>query len=547
MTARVCDVIVVGSGASGVHAAIPLVEAGLQVTMLDVGNEDLAYEQLIPAAPFHEVRQSDIHQHRYFLGDRLEGITLGGVGAGPQIVPPRAFVLQDSDRFGPKRAEHFEPLESFALGGLARAWGAVAFPFNDAELSRCGLPVESLRRHYEAVARRIGVSGADDDLSVLRGPLPGLQTPLPLDHNAAAVLARYAVMRDWSRREGLYLGRSLLAALSSPLGRREANPCFDMDFWTNHGQSVYRPNVTLDELCTHANFAYRSRLLVSSFSESADGMVNVTAHNVDARDRLTLVARSLVVAAGSLGTTRIVLRSLGAYDRRVPFVCNAHSYMPCLHLRALGLDHASRCHSLAQLTLIHDPTMSGEHLVQAQMYSYRSLQLFRLFKQTPLPHREGLRILRALAPHLVIWVVQHEDLPTARKSCVLRHGASPTDDVLEIEYADSADELTARRRAETMIARCVRRLGCWPLQRLQAVHGSSVHYGGQFPMTQEDRPLTTEPSGLLRGTRAVYLADGATLGYLPAKGPTLTLMANAQRVGEGLRNRLGSAITASGW
>ena len=71
------DVIVVGSGASGVHAAYPLVAAGRTVTMLDVGREDDVYDRLIPEATFAEIRRTDRQQHRYFLGDRFEGVPLG--------------------------------------------------------------------------------------------------------------------------------------------------------------------------------------------------------------------------------------------------------------------------------------------------------------------------------------------------------------------------------------------------------------------------------------------------------------------------------------
>jgi hypothetical protein len=538
MTERL-DAIVVGSGASGVHAAFPLVEAGLHVVMLDVGHEDLAYERLIPPAPFVDIRKSDANQHRYFLGDRLEGVSIDAADAGPQITPPRAYVVKDSQRLGPKRARNFEPLESFALGGLARAWGAVAFPFQNVELSRCGLPTAEFPEHYEIVARRIGISGrSDDDLCSMRGPLAALQSPLRLDHNAAAILDRYAVVRKRSLQEGLYLGQSLLAALSEAFGERRPNSYSDMDFWSNHGQSVYRPNITLGELRARPNFVYRSGFLVSGFSEIGDKVVSVTGNILENNVQETLTARSLVLAAGSLGTTRLVLRSLGMYDHPVPFACNPHTYMPCLHYRGLALSHADRCHSLAQLTMIYDPTMDGEHLVQAQMYSYRSLHVFRLLKEAPLPYREGLRIMRALAPHFVIWVIQHEDVPTPRKYCVLRRGRAPADETLEIEYGDSAEEFARREQHEKRIAGFVRRLGCLPLKRVHATHGSSVHYAGQFPMTSEDLPLTTEPSGRLRGTSAVYLADGAAFAYLPAKGPTLTLMANANRIGVKVRERL---------
>ena len=57
-------------------------------------------------------------------------------------------------------------------------------------------------------------------------------------------------------------------------------------------------------------------------------------------------------------------------------------------------------------------------------------------------------------------------------------------------------------------------------------------------MTTEDKPLTTEPSGRLRGLRVVYIADGAAFAYLPAKGPTFTLMANAHRIGVGIGESL---------
>ena len=76
------SVIVVGSGASGVNAAAALVEAGVRVTLIDFGNEDRTYAPLIPEGTFEEIRRTDPNQHRYFLGDEFEGITLGAVRVG---------------------------------------------------------------------------------------------------------------------------------------------------------------------------------------------------------------------------------------------------------------------------------------------------------------------------------------------------------------------------------------------------------------------------------------------------------------------------------
>ena len=93
-------------------------------------------------------------------------------------------------------------------------------------------------------------------------------------------------------------------------------------------------------------------------------------------------------------------------------------------------------------------------------------------------------------------------------------------------------------RHGTRRTRAGRRPGCLPRRRVFPGHGSSLHDAGQFPATEEERPLTTTPSGRLRGTRSVYLADGSVLAYLPAKGLTFTLMANADRIGSGIARGL---------
>lgn len=528
-----CDVLVVGSGPSGVNAAVPLVAAGLRVTLLDVGRRDEIYGALVPDAPFAELRRTDAAQHRYFLGDRFEGLSFENQsrGATPQLGPPRQHVVESADLL-PTQAPGFAAVQSLARGGLGATWGAACFPFLDEELTACGFDPAGMRPHYEAVARRVGISGdRDDDLSPWRGALEALLEPLDVDPNAEALLARYAPRRAAFAAAGVRVGRTLLAALSRPLGGRRANAYHDMDFWSNAGDSVYRPEATLRELERAANFSYRAGQLVQRFEEPRAGGVRVYARSLGEGRERCFDARSLVLAAGALGTTRLVLRSLGRYGVPVPLACNHHGYVPCLRLRGIGRPARAHRHSLAQLTMIYDPTRDRRHLVQAQLYSYRSLMLYRLLNDSFLPFRESLRVLRALASSFVIFLAQHEDHPGPGKRCTLERQGGGEDDVLRIDYAVSEPETRAQRAHEKVMIRHLRRLGCVPLQSVPTVHGSSAHYGGQLPTTREDRPLTTEPGGRLRGTRAVYVADGAAFAYLPAKGPTCTLMANADRVG----------------
>ncbi len=67
--------------------------------------------------------------------------------------------------------------------------------------------------------------------------------------------------------------------------------------------------------------------------------------------------------------------------------------------------------------------------------------------------------------------------------------------------------------------------------------GASVHYAGSVPMTREATAhapgvsceCATE-TGRVRRFENVWLADGSTFPFLPAKNLTFTLMANASRI-----------------
>lgn len=516
------DVIVVGSGPSGAQATQTLVEAGLRVRLLDVGFQPDTL--VVPERPFVELRKEDREQHAYLLGHDFSGVPQKRVGTAPQVMPTRRHVFRSVKAGTIVTDPDFVALESHALGGLGGAWGAVSFPLLDEELRRCGLPVGEMRTSYERVARRVGISGERDDLLSMRGPLDALLPAVGCDHNAEAAFARYRTNRAWFARNRIVVGRPLLAMLSQDLEGRRAHAGLDLDFWSNAGESVYRPELTIATLQRGPRFQYCPGWIVERFSEDASG-VSVHARRCDGDESRSFRAQKLVLAAGALGTARLALRSLGSPEQRLPLACNAHLYVPCLHVAGLGRPHAERCHSLAQLTMIHDPSGNPGELVQAQLYSYRSLLLFRLLPDVPLPQREALRILRAVAPSLAIWAVEHADEPGPGSSCRLL-----PDGRLAVEHRpDSATE-RRRRAVERTLMHGMRRLGLWPIRRVFSGAGSSLHYGGQLPASERDEPMTCDHAGRLRGTRGVHVVDGAALRYLPAKGPTFTLMANADRI-----------------
>jgi hypothetical protein len=531
------DVIVVGSGASATSVAYPIVEAGLEVVMLDVGNADSHYAPLVPSAPFHEIRRGAPDQHRYFLGDDFEGVPFGEVRVGAQLTPPRRFIQKDTDELTPLETSTFARFESLATGGLAAGWGAVSVEWDDRDLAGFPIKCRDLAPSYEAVSARVGISGARDDLLPYYGNPSSLQAPLALDSNGETILASYARKKEILNKSGVFLGRGRLAALSRDLGGRQGQRYYDMDFYADKDKSVFRPAFAVEDMKRFANFKYAAPYLVLRFRELPAGEgIEVEALHVASGRIETFKARRLAIAAGTMGTARIVLRSFGHHDTPVPIVSNPYTYVPCVNFRMLGKVGLDSRHSLTQVGIVYDPPGSGpsareEPLVHAQMYSYRSLLLFKLCKESFLPVRESLRVMRELLNSFVIIGIHHEDRPVPGKYCVLRRAPQGAPEPLEVHYALEREAVKRRNSSEKVLLRAIRKLGCWPIKRIDPGNGASIHYGGTVPMSLEERELTVTPSCLLRGTRSVYLADGSVFPYLPAKALTLSLMANADRVG----------------
>jgi choline dehydrogenase-like flavoprotein len=522
-----------------VNAAAPLVAAGRRVVLLDYGNRDRHYAAMIPHQPFTELRRSDAQQHRYFLGDRFEGIPFGPVRVGAQLTPPRMHILAEAAERQPVEADGFAASMSLALGGLGAGWSAGVFPFTDDELAAMSLTVDDLRPHYDAVAERIGVCGDHDDLEPFFPSSPSMMPALEVDTNAEVVLARYAGQREALNSAGFFLGKARLAGCTRRHRERGPHAYLDMCYWADLDRSIYRPRWTLEELQASDSFGYLDRRLVHAFSETASG-VRVHAVNGDTGAEEVHEARALVLAAGTLGTARIVLRSLDAYETRVPLLCNPYAYVPTLNLGMLNRPARDRRYSLAQLTAIVSSKSTGgtNRIVQAQLFSYRSLLTFKLMKETPLAYGSALRILRLLIPKFAILGIHHEDRPSPDKFCTLRRGTSGAPDRLEIGYRLREEESRMHEADERVLLRYFRRLGCLPLRTMRPGHGASLHYAGTFPILADGGPLTCDREGRLRATRAVYLADGSIFPWIPPKGLTFNLMANADRVGTLLARRL---------
>jgi hypothetical protein len=523
------DFIVVGSGPSGAMASQTLVESGANVAMVDVGITGKDYDVILPQGDFELIRKNDTNQYRYFLGTEFESIHWGEIKVGAQLTPARKHLISETNRLIPLVSTTFMPMESLAYGGLGSGWGLGCYVYSDAELRKVGLDVEVMKKSYQVVCDRIGVSAGDDDIrKQVVGSLKNLQSSLMMDNSIQKINNNYIRRRKILNRIGISWGNPSMAFLSQGMGDRNSTKYEDLDFYTDRDRAAYRPWFTVDALKRRSNFTYLPGHLAVEFTDS-ERTVSLVALNIKTGEKRTVHGRKLLLAASALGTARIVMRSQRI--EQLPILSNPYTYMPCVNIHMIGKALDRYKTSMAQAFMIYDPDGRDDDLVSLAFYTYRSLLVHKLVKETPLNFADGLKIMQVLQSAFVVAGIHHPDSFSEQKYLRLQTDKKTfTGDILFAHFELNHKEKEKIVTRERVIRDALPQLGCIPFKRMDPGFGSSIHYAGTVPFSKDERPGTTHPTGRLNGTRNVFVADGSGFNYLPAKGVTFTLMANAHAV-----------------
>ncbi|HEU4716886.1 MAG TPA: GMC oxidoreductase [Bacteroidia bacterium] len=530
------DFIVVGSGCTGVMAAQTLAERGEKVLVIDGGITDDHYASLLPEKNFSDLRRTDDSQERYFLGDNFESFPENELGTGAQLTPARQFLIRETEKYLPLVSENFSPVESLAEGGLGGGWGLGCCVFSPNELKKAGLPESEMAEAYQVVSDRIGISAANDDArKFTAAQLRDVQEAPPAGPSALSLLEKYASKKNRLNRNGFFLGRPALALLTKEKDGRQPLAFRDMDFYEDAGNAAWRPAVAIRQLRKKSNVRFESGWMATHFSET-DDCVSVHAMKIGTDEEKIFRCRRLILSPGVLGTARIVLRSMpGGGEKKLPLLCNPYTYVPCLVPSRLGKKMPEKDFGFAQLSLFHDADGTESDIAMASLYTYRSLLLFRLIRETPLNYRDGRIFMQHIAPALLIAGIHHPEIFRDTQHLFLEKSTSTlTGDQLHVNYRrGDADEEVKRREKKYVSA--LRSMGAWALKTVRPETGASIHYAGTLPFSAEEKAFTLHPDGKLHGTKNVYVADGSGFTFLPAKGLTLSLMANAHRVARGVK------------
>ena len=516
------DILIIGSGPSGVSAAFPLVEAGLRVLMLDQGRlGDDAEEQ--SAETYRSIREHDTEQWRRFVGEDFSSLKVRGNVSPKLKVPSHQYVFDGFQDAYDIETKNFEAIGSLAQGGLSNAWGAGAYVYDAEDLKDYPISHDDLLPSYQAVSERIGISGSsEDDLGSFYGGDVSLQAPVELDANMARLFARY---QSSTKPNSLKIGRARNAVLTQNLENRQACHYTNRCLWSCPVGSIYSAAYDLASLQKFENFTYRDKAFVQGFSEEGGG------YQVSFGDGSSIKAKKLILAAGTIGSTKLALDFLGHKDKAIPLSSNPAFAIAFLNWCQLGSEIQDQGFALGQLGFAVEHAASYSHGV---LFSASSIAVSELTKYMPFSYRGATTVARLMMPAMFF------------ANCFLdssfsqHHLSLSSNGGLEITgaYAEHTDGTVAELGQK--LAKSFRQLGAYALEKpVMSKPGADIHYCGTLPMT--DKPTTAPAAnseGLIFNTKGLYVVDGAALPRIPAKNPTLSIMANADRIARGITREM---------
>ena len=505
---------VVGSGPSGVACATALIQKGLRVTMLDVGNElekdkksDLEHVKKVYLS-----NQQINHPHKSILGKDLQkrvfnsDFTFRGVN--------KYIKFQSSDGV--------TCLSSFAKGGLSNAWGAGVEKFPENEFKDWPITYSELVTYYDHVYNLIKPATAhqSEHSSV------NLSSGFQLSRQARHLLSNLATNRKKLNSLGLDFGASTLATNFS-----DCAYCG----YCQHGcplDLIYSASHTLETLKKHNGFTYIKNIIVDRVRESGTE-VEIFTKNTKSLELKVYKATRIYIACGAAVSTLLVAKSVNFTNKNIKFKDSSHITIPALMFKRFNGTHKEALHTLFQLYLKIDSSQICKRPIHFSIYTYMDF-----YEQKITSLKAGkllLPILRIFLDRLIILKIH------LNSSC--SHGFTMT----VLDQAQLAANLVAVKNMEVnqvkkrilkflYLKSCL--LGFIPIIFLAKTSdiARSFHYGGSLPMSKTRSEQTSDIYGRPFGLKKIHLVDSSIFPSIPAGSITATIMANAYRISDSFEN-----------
>jgi hypothetical protein len=245
-------------------------------------------------------------------------------------------------------------------------------------------------------------------------------------------------------------------------------------------------------------------------------------------------APRIVLAAGTLGTAALVIPLLSNATTELRLLNNPVLAMPILLPRRLGHPSSTEGYSLAQLgyRLRYGP--ASLDYISGAVYEVDNLPSSSFTARLPFGRRAGTAFFNAISSALLVTTAY---FPGTESDNWLRWQRNGNGTSIVVRGNVNAGPSTNVNEVIHRLRKTWWKLGALMLPGASLGEpGTDVHFAGLFPMGTRAGHGTIE-NGVLAAGPGVFAVDGSVLPTLPSKYVTLTIMANADRIGRHIARR----------
>ncbi len=511
------DCVIIGSSFAGIATAYALLEGGRSVLMID-GGQKLEEERI------HKIQDLRKKSNTLWTPKDIQFLKEGMEATTSGVTCKRVYgslYPYEKAEIQPINLKNAKVIRSFAVGGLSSVWGASILPMHEDDMEDWPITINDLAPYYQKVLRILPHSMVKDDIEKCFPLYSEHATPFNLSNQASYILQSLQKNIDPRERSKFIVGRSRLAVDNKTQQCIYCGLCL---YGCPYGL-IYNTESSLKRLFEMKNFEYRAKTLVTHFEEK-NNHVQVF---VEGGHQAEIFANKVYLAAGVVSTARIMLKSMGWYDRPVKMMHSDHFQVPMITQKKHEMCFEEKLHTLAQLYLMIKNDKVSRYWVNMQLYTYNDLyeQVLDLkLKKIP----ENLRsILKSqLSGRLsIIKGYLH-----SKESSHLSIHLSKKDGVLNVAGFKNNHTPSVIRKVGRILFSIGLKSGVYPI--IPAMHlgvpGEGNHSGGTFPMSENPKEGESDFLGRPQGFENVHIVDASCFSSVTATTIAFTSMANASRI-----------------
>jgi choline dehydrogenase-like flavoprotein len=549
---KVFDVLVVGSGASGGWVAKEATERGLSVLMLEAGPPRLPtrdftehvwpyqlkfrgfgnQEQLLRTQPVQRMCYAcDEYSHQFFVND---------------LEHPYTFPVD----------KPFLWIRGRQVGGKTFCWARESYRYSDNEFKASShdgygedwpISYKELEPYYDRVESFIGVSGSHEGLP----QMPDGQFLPPMNLSCGALLAKQVIESKFGWR---VMPDRVANLTVTHRGRPACHYCDQCQRGCYTASYFNSPSVTLPAAASTGKFTLVSDAIVSHLLMDRGGKATGVAY-IDrvTRDHREAYGRVVVLAAGALESTRILLNSksplfpqgvgngegvLGHYLMDHFTIEGAGGFIPSLH----SSQRESVGRPCGFLIPKYVNTSDGRDRNSNFLRGYRfdgdgSQEVYGHAFLMPEFGDNWRKQVREEIPYYFAIEAQGECLPRGENYVTLDEQQKDAWGIpvlhINASYGENEQAMAKAMRNDVIAIMQEIKLADIEAPRSNlSVFGKNIHECGTARMGNDPKTSVVDRNCKVHGVRNVFVSDGAVFVTQGCYEPTLTIMTISARVGE---------------